>query len=363
MNASKQATVPITVTIDKKSIQVSPDTTILNAARAIGPEVSPPAMCYYSKLKDSGGYCRTCLVKVSKGSAKDTRPIPKLVPSCKTLVQDGMEVQNNDSKEVLEARAGVVEILLFNHPLDCPICDQAGECDLQDLSYNHGLAKGRSTFTRRRFPPEDIGDFIHLHMNRCIVCYRCVQVADQLTDKRKHGVLFRGDKAQISTYIGEAVENDFSGNMIDVCPVGALTDKTFRFKSRVWFTKPVLASRECERCCGEVHLWYQGEEILRVTGRKDFWGELEAFICNECRFMKKKTSDWHIEGLAVVHRHSVISANKYPGEQDLHVPDTRFQDDIHLPQNLRKETQPAHPSQPTHPSQATHPSQSAHPSS
>ncbi len=117
------------VTIDGKTIEVSDGTTILQAARMIGPDVAPPTMCYYSKLKTSGGYCRTCLVEVSKGSEKDPRPMPKLVASCRTTVMDGMEVKNNDSEKVTEARKGVVEFLLLNHPLDCPVCDQAGECN------------------------------------------------------------------------------------------------------------------------------------------------------------------------------------------------------------------------------------------
>jgi NADH-quinone oxidoreductase subunit G len=121
----------------------------------------------------------------------------------------------------------------------------------------------------------------------------------------------RGDHSEISTYVEQAIDNDFSGNVIDVCPVGALTDKTFRFKSRVWFTKPMLAHRNCEKCCGKVNLWYQGEEVLRVTGRKDQWGEVEEFICNTCRYDKKHTNDWTIEGPSTVDRHSVISANHY----------------------------------------------------
>lgn len=299
------------VTIDGIGIEVPEGTTILQAARMIGPVVSPPAMCYYSKLKTSGGYCRTCLCEVTKGSEKDPRPMPKLVASCRTTVMDGMEVTNQLSKRVLEARAGVVEFLLLNHPLDCPICDQAGECDLQDLSYNHGNYSTRTDFERRTFEKIDIGDLIQLHMTRCILCYRCVKVAEQITDGRVHGVINRGDLSEISTYIKEAIDNDFSGNMIDVCPVGALTDKTFRFKSRVWFTKPVDAHRDCPKCAGKVVLWYKGDDVLRVTGRKDQWGEVDEFICNECRFEKKKTSDWIIEGVRNISRHSVISANKY----------------------------------------------------
>ncbi len=299
------------VTIDGIEIDVPDGTTILQAARMIGPEVAPPAMCYYTSLNTSGGYCRTCLVEVTKGSEKDPRPMPKLVASCRTNVLDGMVVTNELSPKVQEARAGVVEFLLLNHPLDCPICDQAGECHLQDLSYEHGQYKTRTDFERRTFDKIDIGDTIQLHMTRCILCYRCVKVAEQITDGRVHGVLNRGDASEISTYIKEAIDNDFSGNMIDVCPVGALTDKTFRFKSRVWFTKPVDAHRDCDKCSGKVVLWYKGDDVLRVTGRKDQWGEVAEFICNECRFDKKQTSDWTIEGVREISRHSVISANKY----------------------------------------------------
>ncbi|MBU3744641.1 MAG: 2Fe-2S iron-sulfur cluster binding domain-containing protein, partial [Sediminibacterium sp.] len=233
----------LTVTIDNITVQVPAGTTILQAARKIGGDVAPPAMCYYSKLEGTGGKCRTCLVEVSKGSEKDPRPMPKLVASCRTTVMDGMEVKNITSPRVTDARAGVVEFLLINHPLDCPVCDQAGECHLQDLSYEHGKEGTRYEFQRRTFVKHDLGKYIQLHMTRCILCYRCVKVADQLTDHRVHGVMNRGDVAEISTYISNAIENDFSGNMIDVCPVGALTDNTFRFKSRVWFSKPMDAHR------------------------------------------------------------------------------------------------------------------------
>jgi len=299
------------VTIDNHIIEVPEGTTILQAARLIGGEIVPPTMCYYSKLKGSGGKCRTCLVKVAQSSAKDPRPMPKLVASCSTPVADGMVVQNITSPEVLEARKAVVEFLLINHPLDCPICDQAGECDLQNLSYEHGEEGTRYKEERREYPSVDIGPFIKLHMNRCILCYRCVYTVNQLTDKRVHGVLYRGDVAEISTFIQNSVENEFSGNIIDVCPVGALTDKTFRFKSRVWFLKPFSAHRDCPTCSGKVNLWKFGNEIYRVTGRKDQFGEVEEFICNTCRFDKKAESDWIIEGPASIDKESVISQNHY----------------------------------------------------
>lgn len=307
----------VKVTIDDKTIEVEPGTTILNAARMIGGEVVPPAMCFYSKLPGTGGKCRTCLVEVAQGSTNDPRPMPKLVASCSTPVMDGMVVKNKTSEKVHDNRGAVVEFLLINHPLDCPICDQAGECHLQDLGFEHGGAGTRYEEERRTFDPIDIGNKIKLHMNRCILCYRCVAVANQLTNKRVHGVLNRGEHAEISTYIENAIENDFSGNMIDVCPVGALTDKTFRFKSRVWFLKPMEASCECTKCSGKAVVWMFGDEIYRVTARKDQYGEVEdqdgktGWICNDCRFDKKDVSNWTIAGPRTINRHSVISQGHY----------------------------------------------------
>jgi NADH-quinone oxidoreductase subunit G len=243
---------------------------------------------------------------------------------------DGMEVQNITAPDLLEARKGVVEFLLINHPLDCPICDQAGECHLQDLAYEHGLAKTRYEFARRTFDKIDIGGKIKLHMTRCILCYRCVKVAEQLTDHRAHGVLNRGDVSEISTYIKTVIDNDFSGNMIDVCPVGALTDRTFRFKSRVWYVNPVDAHRDCPKCSGKVMMWMKGSEIFRVTGRKDRYGEVIDWICNDCRFEKKETSDWIIDGPADINRHSVISQNHYVLPEPDHKP---LMNSVHIVQD------------------------------
>ncbi|MGC9150604.1 MAG: 2Fe-2S iron-sulfur cluster-binding protein [Microbacter sp.] len=299
------------VTIDNHTIEVEEGTTILQAARLIGGDIVPPTMCYHSKIENSGGKCRTCMVKVVQGSAKDPRPMPKLVASCRTEVMDGMVVQNITSPEVIEARKAVVEFLLINHPLDCPVCDQAGECDLQNLNYKHGSPESRFEEEKRTYDPIDIGSLIQFHPNRCILCYRCVYLADQLTHQRLHGVLYRGDRSEISTFIEQAVENDFSGNLIDVCPVGALTDKPFRFKNRVWFLKPMDAHRECSKCSGKVTLWMRGDEIYRVTGRRNQYGEVEDFICNECRYEKLDKNDWIIEGPRRIETSSVINQNHY----------------------------------------------------
>lgn len=306
------------VTIDGVTVEVEPGTTILNAARQIGGDLVPPAMCYYSKLKGSGGKCRVCLVEISKGSEANPTPMPKLQASCCTPVADGMEVKNMTSPKVQDMRKGVVEFLLMNHPLDCPICDQAGECDLQNLGFKYGVAGTRYQEERRKFDKIDIGDKIQLHMTRCILCYRCTYVADQLTPSRCHGVINRGDSAEISTYIQNAVDNEMSGNMIDVCPVGALTDKTFRFKSRVWFLKPYDAHRSCTKCSGKATLWMFGNEVYRVTARKDQYHEVESdaegkpqWICNDCRFEHKNKTDWTIEGFRKMEGWSVINQGKY----------------------------------------------------
>lgn len=299
------------ITIDGHAIDVDAGTTVLQAARMIGGDCVPPTMCYYSKLKDCGGKCRCCLVEVSKGSERDPRPMPKLQPSCVTAVQEGMEVKSATSERALKARRSVTEFLLINHPLDCPVCDQAGECNLQDLAYGNKNFKTRYKEEKITFEPENIGPNIQLHMNRCILCYRCVKLADQLTPERVHGVVGRGDHAQISTYISQAIDNDFSGNVIDVCPVGALTDKTFRFESRVWFNKPFNAHRNCTKCTGNVVLWMFGDKVQRVTARKDEYHEVEDFICNECRFEHKNAEDWVIEGPRKFGKDSVLNVNNY----------------------------------------------------
>src|SRR6201988_4326526 len=188
----------ITLTIDGAPVSVPPGTLVIEAAKQAG--VLVPHYCYHPGLPVAG-VCRMCLVEVEKA--------PKLAPACATAAADG-QVIHVHSEKALEARKGVVEMLLINHPLDCPICDQAGECDLQNLAYEHGLAKTRYEEERRTFEKIDIGEKIKLHMTRCILCYRCTYVADQLTDKRVHGIINRGDRAEISTYIKNVVENDFS---------------------------------------------------------------------------------------------------------------------------------------------------------
>jgi NADH-quinone oxidoreductase subunit G len=138
-----------------------------------------------------------------------------------------------------------------------------------------------------------------------------VRFGQEIAGIMELGMAGRGEHSEILSFVGRTVDSEISGNVIDLCPVGALTDRTFRFASRVWFTKPMDAHRDCDKCSGKVVVWYKGEEILRVTGRKDQWGELESFICNTCRFERKDTKHWLVEGPRKIDRHSVIGAGHY----------------------------------------------------
>src|SRR5450432_2210402 len=192
------------VTIDNISIEVDPGTSILNAARKIGGDVAPPAMCYYSTLKNSGGKCRTCLVEVAAGSTADPRPMPKLVASCRTNVMDGMIVKNITSDKVIDARNGVVEFLLINHPLDCPICDQAGECDLQDEAMAYGRGNNRYTENKRAVKEKYMGPLVKTQMTRCIHCTRCIRFSEDVAGVPVLGAVNRGENMEVTTYIEQA---------------------------------------------------------------------------------------------------------------------------------------------------------------
>ena len=249
------------VTIDNITVEVPAGTTILQAARKIGGEVAPPAMCFYSKLKGSGGKCRTCLVEVSKGSEKDPRPMPKLVASCRTTVMDGMEVKNITSEKVVDARAGVVEFLLLNHPLDCPICDQGGECDLQDQAMFFGSNFSRNYFSKRSVEDKSCNNLIKTIMNRCIHCTRCVRFGEEVCGVKFFGTLNRGLKTEIGNYILKLAISKISANVVDLCPVGALTLKPSPFKSRSWEIFSIAGIDLTDSLGTNIYLLYKGDNI------------------------------------------------------------------------------------------------------
>ena len=234
------------VTINDQKIEVAPKTSILNAAKELGIEI--PHFCYHPSLAIVDA-CRMCLVEV--------KDVPKLLTSCANMVRDDMVVFT-DTPKVQEARKGVLEMLLLNHPMDCPICDKAGECKLQDSYFKFSLHDSRlNPVDGKMHKPKavDLGSKIVLDVERCVVCTRCVRFCREVVGKDELGIFNRGDHSQIGTFDGKPLENDYQGNLTDVCPVGALTSKDFRFQSRTWFlSRTDSICPGCSRGCNvEVH--------------------------------------------------------------------------------------------------------------
>ena len=214
--------------INDIEITVEPGTLLLDACAQAGFDL--PHYCYHPALSPVAT-CRMCLVEI-KGQ-------PKLATSCTTVAMDGQEVFSN-SPAVADGRAGVMEFLLMNHPLDCPICDQAGECKLQDYSYLYGSGDSRMVEPKRRYAYEDLGAKIVIDKNRCIHCTRCVRFTQEISGTWELTVANRGAHLEVTTFSGKTMdENPLAANVVDLCPVGALTSRDFRFNKRVWYLKPV----------------------------------------------------------------------------------------------------------------------------
>ncbi|WP_153711296.1 NADH-quinone oxidoreductase subunit NuoG [Eikenella corrodens] len=211
------------ISIDGKEVSVEQGATVIEAAQKLGTYI--PHFCYHKKLSIAAS-CRMCLVEVEKA--------PKPLPACATPVTDGMVVHTH-SKMAKQAQEGVMEFLLINHPLDCPVCDKGGECQLQDLAVGYGKSTTRYTEAKRAVVAKDMGPLISTReMSRCIHCSRCVRFTEEIAGNQEIGIANRGEHSEILTFIGRAVETELSGNVIDLCPVGALTSKPFRFKARSW---------------------------------------------------------------------------------------------------------------------------------
>lgn len=223
------------VSIDGHELEVEAGTTILTAAQQAGVEI--PTFCFHPGLSAPAN-CRMCLVNTNKA--------PKLLPACYATCMDGMEVTTRDEK-TLRTRKSTLEFILLHHPVDCPICDQAGECVLQDNYFAHSAQPSR-TFTRKNHKPKatPIGPNVILDAERCIVCTRCVRFCDEVTKTHEMQVVNRGDRSFVTTFPGRELANDYATNTVDICPVGALTSRDFRFKKRVWFLKS--ASSVCSGC-------------------------------------------------------------------------------------------------------------------
>ncbi|ANB17375.1 NADH-quinone oxidoreductase subunit NuoG [Dokdonella koreensis] len=216
----------VSIEIDGQSMAVPKGSMIIAAADKAG--IAIPRFCYHEKLPIAAN-CRMCMVEVEMGG----RPMPKPQPACATPVADGMKIFTQ-SQRALSAQRNVMEFLLINHPLDCPICDQGGECELQDLSMGYGRSVSRFAERKRVVPDEDLGPLVQTEMTRCIQCTRCVRVMSEVAGTYELGGMERGERLQIGTYVGKPLMSELSGNVIDVCPVGALTNKPFRFRARAW---------------------------------------------------------------------------------------------------------------------------------
>ncbi len=212
----------VNIEIDGKAMQVPKGSMIIQAADKAGIQI--PRFCYHDKLPIAAN-CRMCLVDVEKA--------PKPMPACATPVMEGMKVYTQ-SKRALDSQRNVMEFLLINHPLDCPICDQGGECELQDVAMGYGRSVSRFVERKRVVADEDLGPLVATDMTRCIHCTRCVRFVSEVAGTYELGGMGRGEHLEIGTYIGKAIESELSGNVIDVCPVGALTNKVFRFRARAW---------------------------------------------------------------------------------------------------------------------------------
>jgi NADH-quinone oxidoreductase subunit G len=246
------------LTINGRELEVEPGTTVIRAAEKAG--IFVPHYCYHAGLSIAGN-CRMCLVEIEK--------MPKLAIACSTVAAEGMVVRT-DSPKVKEAQDAILEFLLINHPLDCPICDQAGECRLQEFAFQFGPARSRFLEEKNHGPKSvDLGRHIVFDSERCILCSRCVRFCQEVSKTGELVISHRGDHATIETYPGMRLDNPYSGNTADICPVGALTLKEFRFQQRVWFLKDTPSvCAGCARGCNVLSGISKGR-ILRLTPREN----------------------------------------------------------------------------------------------
>lgn len=260
------------LTINNMEIEVEAGTSILQAAEQLGVEI--PRFCYHDRLSVPAN-CRMCLVQVEGGP-------PKPVASCAMACGEGMVV-HTESDMVKKARKGVMEMLLINHPLDCPICDQGGECDLQDQAVSYGFDRSRYHENKRAVKDKELGPLIETVMTRCINCTRCVRFAEEIAGTPVLGQFNRGEDAEIGTFIDQIVNTELSGNLIDVCPVGALTSKPYAFKARSWELKKTDSIDVHDAVGSSIRIDSRGREVMRILPRLHE-GVNEEWIGDRSRF-------------------------------------------------------------------------------
>jgi NADH-quinone oxidoreductase subunit G len=245
----------VTIEVDGRELQTKAGTMLIEVTDAAGIRI--PRFCYHKKLSIAAN-CRMCLVEVEKA--------PKPLPACATPVTDGMKVYTRSPK-ALAAQKGTMEFLLINHPLDCPICDQGGECELQDVAMGYGNDVSRYSERKRVVADKNIGPLIATDMTRCIHCTRCVRFGQEIAGIREMGATGRGEHMQIGTYIEKSVDSELSGNIIDLCPVGALTSKPFRFSARAWELTQVEGIAPHDSLGSNINLHLRGNKVMRVHPR------------------------------------------------------------------------------------------------
>jgi NADH-quinone oxidoreductase subunit G len=243
------------ITVDGRVIECKDRQMILQACQAAG--VQLPSYCYHDGLSIPAS-CRICLVEVEG--------IPKLVPSCQTPVRDGMVVFSKSTKAIMNQKQ-VMEYLLINHPLDCPVCDQAGECFLQDYSYEYGRSESRFEEDKAKKPKKDVGENIYLYSDRCIMCTRCVRFTREVSGTSELFVEGRGYREEIDIFPGKPCNNKLAGNVVDLCPVGALLDKDFLFKQRVWLLKQAASISPTDSGGENIYLEYNEGVVYRIKPR------------------------------------------------------------------------------------------------
>ena len=260
------------ISINGKNYQVPNGITIIQACEVA--EIEIPRFCYHERLSIAGN-CRMCLVEVAGGP-------PKPVASCAMPINEGMQIFT-DTPMVKKAREGVMEFLLANHPLDCPICDQAGECDLQDQAYQYGKGTGNYQEHKRAVQDKNMGPLIKTHMTRCIHCTRCVRFIEDVAGTSEIGAVNRGESMEITTYLEKNISSELSGNIIDLCPVGALTSKPYAFKARSWELKKTESIDVMDAVGSNIRIDSRGIEIMRILPRLN--EEInEEWISDKARF-------------------------------------------------------------------------------
>jgi len=284
--------------LDGNEIEFTQGQTIIEAAKAKG--IIIPHFCWHPELSVSGN-CRVCLVEVEKNA--------KLVIACSTMAADGMVVYSMSGKAVA-ARNAVMEFLLINHPLDCPICDEAGECKLQDYAYSHSTGESRFIEEKVHKPKRvPLGPRVMFDAERCISCSRCIRFCDEIAKDPELTFVKRGDRVTIVTYPGKELDNPYSMNVVDICPVGALTSRDFRFKARVWelsSTKSVCIG--CARGCN-TEIWVRNNEVMRLTPR--FNNDVNSYwMCDHGRINTYKfvNDDTRVDGPFLKHKDILIRA-------------------------------------------------------